>query len=152
MDWHLDITIESPFEDVISENSLRHVTENVLGHEGVEHPVELSLLITGDETVHELNRNYRQLDETTDVLAFAFQEDSDFPSPVDGITQLGEVIISAEQAERQAAENEHSLEQEIAILTIHGILHLLGYDHQNNKAEQAMRAREKEILDRLSRA
>ncbi len=122
--------------------------------EGFNLPAELSLFVTDDEEVRKLNRNYRGIDQTTDVLAFAFREDvegSAFPQPPDGVTHLGEVIISCPQAARQAEEQEHSLKQEVALLTVHGMLHLLGYDHDNSEEEQTMRAKEAKVLARLNR-
>ena len=149
MNWNLDITIEEPFDDQLSEEWFRRIVEQIMLAEAVDEPVELSLLITGDETVHELNREYREIDRTTDVLAFAFQEESDFPSIPDGAVQLGEVIISCPQAARQAEEQGHSLAREMSVLTIHGVLHLLGYDHQDNEEERVMKSRETEILAKL---
>jgi probable rRNA maturation factor len=76
--------------------------------------------------------------------------DSDFVSPPDNITHLGEVIISYPQAVEQAKEQGHSTEQELALLIIHGILHLLGYDHEKPEEEARMRAREKELLENVA--
>ena len=149
MSWNLDITIDDPFGERVPEAWLRHIVEQVLQTEGVEATCELSLLITGDTTVHELNQRYRQVGRTTDVLAFAFQEDEDFPSGPEGMVHLGEVIISLPQAEQQAKEQEHPLEKELVILVIHGVLHLLGYDHENQAEEAEMGAREAEILAKI---
>ncbi len=129
---------------------LRRIAEMTLVVAGICYPAELSLLVTGDHTLQQLNRTYRGIDETTDVLAFALaaEDSSFFPLP-DGITHLGEVIISCPQALRQAEEQRHSLQREIAILAIHGILHLLGYDHLQSEKEEEMISREAEILARL---
>ncbi|MCL0076083.1 rRNA maturation RNase YbeY [Dehalococcoidia bacterium] len=151
MSWILEIHIEEPFQDQVQDGWVRQAAEMTLVFEGIDYPAELSLLVTGDQTVRELNRTYRGVDETTDVLAFApGAEDSSFHLPPDGVTHLGEAIISCPQAARQAEEQKHSLKREFAILTIHGILHLLGYDHQQPGEEQAMIVREAEILARLS--
>lgn len=149
MNRELDITIDDPFEEEVSEEWLREAVGAVMDAEAVDYPAALSLFITGDETVQELNRNYRGIDETTDVLAFAFQEDPDFPVPPDSPVQLGEVIISCPQASRQAEEQGHSLNLEMAVLIIHGVLHLLGYDHEKEADELSMKTRETEILARL---
>jgi len=147
----IDIHIEEPFQDQVQDGWLRQAAEVTLVFEGIDYPAELSLLVTGDQTVHQLNRTYRGVDETTDVLAFALgAEDSSFRPPPDGVTHLGEVIISCPQSARQAEEQKHSLNREVAILTIHGILHLLGYDHQQPEEEEEMRVREAEILARLN--
>lgn len=150
LNWTLGIHIEDPFKEDVSDGWLRRAVETTLVFEGVDYPAELSLLVTGDETVHELNRTYRGIDQPTDVLAFALAEgDSSFHSPPDGVTHLGEVIISSPQAARQAEEQTHSLKRELAMLAIHGILHLLGYDHQQPAEKQSMSIREAEILARL---
>jgi probable rRNA maturation factor len=131
---------------------IRRAAESTLVSEQVEFPAELSLLITDDETVQELNRRYRGIDQTTDVLAFAFRDDpenSSFPPLADGVTHLGEVIISYHQAMRQAEEQGHPPKNELTILTIHGVLHLLGYDHEHSKQGKEMRAKEAKILASL---
>ena len=90
------------------------------------------------------------MDEPTDVLAFYMlpqgEGDDSFALPMDEVTRLGEVIISYPQAVEQAREQGHSLGRELALLIIHGILHLLGYDHEEPEEEAKMRAREKELL------
>ena len=107
MNANLDITIDEPFQKTVDEDWLREFVTQVLQVEQVDITSEVSLLVTGDETVHALNRTYRDIDGTTDVLAFALQEDKNFPSNPEGLVQLGEVIISLPQAERQAEEQEH---------------------------------------------
>lgn len=153
MKWNLDIQIDEQFRDRVSDGWLRQTMQAVLSSEGVGYPVDLSLLVTDDVIVNELNRMYRGIDRTTDVLAFALQEDSGdvaFPVVPDGISHLGEVIISCPQAERQAGELGHSLRYEMATLVIHGVLHLLGYDHERGTEEELeMEAREVSILTDL---
>ncbi len=149
MSWKLDITIDESFGHRVDEKWLRMVVEHVLRFEEVDITCELSLLITGDETMHELNRTYREIDKTTDVLAFAFQEDEEFQFSPDGLKQLGEVVVSLPQAEKQAKELGHSLEQEVAVLTIHGVLHLLGYDHESQEEQSEMSAKETEIASKI---
>lgn len=92
---------------------------------------ELSILLTDDEEIHRLNRTYRNRDRPTDVLSFS-QREGEFPGPA---VVLGDVVISIETAKRQAQERGHSLEGEILELLAHGVLHLLGYDHEISKAE-----------------
>jgi len=112
----------------------------------------VSLVFTDSEMVKQLNRNYRGVDEPTDVLAFYMlpqdEAGSSFALPPDGVTRLGEVIISYPQAVTQAREQGHSHERELALLIIHGILHLLGYDHEEPEEESKMRERERELLER----
>lgn len=152
MELFLDIDVRPPFGRRVRRAWLQRVVEEVLASEGVGYPAELSVVITDDETVRELNRTYRGIDSTTDVLAFAFQEEAEgsvFPSHPEGITYLGEVIISLPQAERQAEELGHPLKRELAALAVHGTLHLLGYDHEKPEDEGKMAARESEILARI---
>ena len=112
-------------------------------------PGELSVLITNDETVRRLNREYAGEDAPTDVLAFSLTEGEEFALP-DGVLRLGEVIISYHTAQRQAAEAGRPVRDEVDHLLVHGILHLLGYDHAESKEEERMRARERELLAAMS--
>lgn len=105
--------------------------------------MELSLLLTDDVTVKELNRTYRGVDSTTDVLSFS-QREGDMQDDWESL--LGDVIISVEQAERQAHEYGHSLNREIGFLTVHGVLHLIGWDHVLPDEEARMMAKTEEIL------
>jgi len=131
---------------------VKRIARQVLKAEGVAHPYEVSLVFTDSETVKQLNRDYRGVDKPTDVLAFYMLPhkgaDSPFALPPDGVTRLGEVIISYPQAVVQAKEQRHSPERELALLVIHGILHLLGYDHEEPEEESKMRTREREFLER----
>jgi len=114
----------------------------------------VSLVFTDSETVQRLNRDYRGVDKPTDVLAFYMlpqkEADSSFALPPNGVIRLGEVIISYPQAVEQAKEQGHSTKQELALLIIHGILHLLGYDHEQPEEEKLMRERERELLEKIA--
>ena len=105
---------------------------------------ELSMLLTGDREIHDLNLRYRGKDKPTDVLSFP-QDDT---QPAEGAPRvLGDVVISVETTERQAVEKGHSFERELTILLIHGVLHLIGYDHERGaKDAAAMRAMEARLL------
>jgi probable rRNA maturation factor len=107
------------------------------------------VLVTDDQTVRQLNLDYTGEDAPTDVLAFSLTEGEEFVSP-DGVLRLGEVIISYHTAQRQAAEAGRPVRDEVDHLLVHGILHLLGYDHAEAKEEERMRARERELLAALS--
>jgi len=156
----INVLIDEGFEGCLEANWLQSVAEHVLVSQGTGSGVELSLVIAGQERVQQLNRSYRGKDEPTDVLAFSMlsgEETSgtDFPpfvAPPDGVLHLGEVIISCPQALIQAEEHHHSLKREVAILIIHGVLHLLGYEHDKPELEQQMRAREADILSYIERA
>jgi probable rRNA maturation factor len=139
--------------DVPSPEWLRKVVEQTLVLEGASPSAEVSLLIAGQDRVHGLNRTFLGEDRPTDVLSFpmlsAAGDQAGFVSPPDGLVHLGEVIISFPQAVIQAAEHRHSARREIAVLTIHGVLHLLGYDHDVPEAERVMKVRERQILEKI---
>ena len=146
------IDIEAPYRRRLTQKWLHEVIDATLAAQKINRPVELSLLVTGDEEVHRLNREYRGIDATTDVISFALSENTDgtkFITPPDRISRLGEVIISYPQAARQAKENKQTIKAELAWLVVHGLLHLLGYDHQDDKAEATMRKREDKILKEI---
>ena len=104
---------------------------------------ELSIVLCDDATIHPLNRDYRGKDKPTDVLSFA-QREGEFAFLEDNL--LGDVIISMETTRRQADERGHSVETELRVLLVHGILHLLGYDHIVDDEAEIMEAKEREIL------
>lgn len=110
---------------------------------------EVSITFVNDEEIHELNAAYRNIDRPTDVLSFAFDEcGSDEPSysNISDVHILGDIIISFERAEMQAQEYGHSLDREIGYLVIHGLLHLLGFDHMQEEESKEMREYEERIL------
>lgn len=107
------------------------------------HQAELSLLLTDDATVKGLNWTYRGVDKTTDVLSFSQREGED---PDTWTDLLGDVIISVEQAQRQAVDYGHSVAREIGFLTVHGVLHLMGWDHERPDDEARMMVKTEEIL------
>jgi probable rRNA maturation factor len=152
MSEEVEIFIEEKFRGVMDGGRVKEIVRQILKAEGVASPYEVSLVFTDSESVQQLNRDYRGVDEPTDVLAFYMLPqkgtDSSFALPPDGVTRLGEVIISYPQAVVQAREQGHSPERELALLIIHGILHLLGYDHEELEEESKMRERERELLER----
>ena len=146
----LDVLVTSveAFERFVEIEDLRRIATGVLAAEGVS-AAELGVLVTDDEAVRRLNAEYAGDDETTDVLAFSLREGEEFVSP-DGVTRLGEVIISYPTASRQAAQAGRLVDEEMAHLLVHGILHLLGYDHVEAEEERVMLARTEELLAALS--
>ncbi len=112
---------------------------------------ELSLRLTDDAEIQELNANYRQKDQPTDVLAFAAL-DVDFPNPNADVEPLylGDLVISVETAIRQAEQQNHSLTKELAWLAAHGLLHLLGWDHPDDESLEAMLAQQDQLLQQIS--
>lgn len=104
-----------------------------------------SVILTDDEEVHYLNKTYRNIDRTTDVLSFALNDNGAFPGPVN---VLGDIFISIPKMKEQAIEYSHSEKRELSFLALHGLLHLLGYDHTKGpKEEEEMFGLQKEILN-----
>lgn len=152
--YEVPILIEAPFRGRLDRAALRRLAARVLRMEAIA-PAEVGLVVTDDETVRDLNRRYRGLDEPTDVLSFGHEpaahpfdklRTEPFVTPPDGVLRLGEVILSYPTAERQAREAGRSVQEEAAHLVVHGLLHLLGYDHEAPEDERRMRAREEALL------
>jgi len=133
---------------------LQSLTETILRKAGAA-GAGLSLMLVGDRFMRRLNRRYRRKDRTTDVLAFPVRKHSARPvprAPRLAPALLGDVVISLPQAERQAARAGHSLDRELTVLVVHGLLHLLGYDHERSAREaRRMSRREALVLRRMGR-
>jgi|FaiFalDrversion2_1042247.scaffolds.fasta_scaffold05124_1 probable rRNA maturation factor len=142
-----DVRIDPPFRREVSAAWLRRVARVALAAEGVR-AAEVGIFVTDDGTVRALNRAYAGEDAPTDVLSFSLQEGEGFPMP-DGLLRLGEVVISLPTARRQAQAAGRPLLAEMAHLLVHGLLHLLGYDHATPSQERRMRQRERDILSAL---
>ena len=147
----INVLIDEGLEECLEVSWLQSVAEQVLTAQGVSSEVELGLVITSQERVQELNRSYLGKDEPTDVLAFSMLpaggELPPFVPPPDGLLHLGEVIIAYPQAVIQAKEHGNAIKKEIAILIIHGVLHLLGYEDEKPELKRQMTSKEREILD-----
>ncbi len=114
--------------------------------------VEVGVRLTGDREMGILNRRYRGKNRPTDVLAFAMQEGPPLPGPRRDRVLLGDMVVSVQTAARQAARRGHSLEREMAILVIHGMLHLMGYDHERSAAAaRKMAAKERGLRRHLEK-
>lgn len=111
-------------------------------------PADVSVTIVDNEQIHELNKEYRQVDRPTDVLSFPLWEpDEDWVVVEEEETvPLGDIVISLAKAREQAGEYGHSVERELGFLAVHGFLHLLGYDHETPEQEREMFGRQEEIL------
>jgi probable rRNA maturation factor len=140
------ITIDEAFLRSVAGDRLTRIALGVLNGEKAEE-CELGIVVTDDETVRRLNREYAGDDHATDVLSFSLREGEEFVA-AGGPSPLGEVIVSYPTAERQAADAGHSVEDELSHLLVHGILHLLGYDHAEPADERKMMAREEALLGR----
>ncbi|MEE8420654.1 MAG: rRNA maturation RNase YbeY [Dehalococcoidales bacterium] len=152
----INVIIDESFTGCPGSEWFQAVIGRVLSAQKTGPDVELGLVITNPEQIRELNRRYRRIDRPTDVLAFAMADGEEseveptrFVTPPDDVQHLGEVIISYPQAVRQAQEQAHTAEMELAILVVHGVLHLFGYDHADPEPERLMKAREAEILGTL---
>lgn len=118
--------------------------------ENVEDGSEVSVTFVSNERIHEINREYRDKDAPTDVISFAMEELGEGEIELKGEELprvLGDIIISIQKAEEQAQEYGHSFIRELGFLSVHGFLHLLGYDHMEKEEEEKMFTRQKEILD-----
>ncbi len=118
--------------------------------ENVEDGSELSVTFVSNERIQEINREYRDKDRATDVISFAMEELGEGEIPLIGADMprvLGDIIISTAKTREQAAEYGHSFSRELGFLTVHGFLHLLGYDHEIEEDEKKMFSRQKELLD-----
>lgn len=146
MDLVLEISLEiEGFDDLVNEEEIRGYVEKVLEKEyDSKAPVYVSLLFTGNDEIQVINREYRDKDQPTDVISFAYHETEDFDiGPYD---ILGDIVISLERVVEQAKEYNHSPKRELFYVLTHGILHLLGYDHIEEEERKEMRAKEEEIL------
>jgi len=125
------------------------VARRLLRAEGQAQDTEVSILLTDDAYIAQLNSQYRHVEGPTDVLSFSQTEGDDEPMPGMEDNLLGDVVISVETAQRQAAEQANSLESEMDMLLVHGLLHLLGYDHAEPDEERMMFAKQDEFLKGL---
>ena len=123
---------------------IRRCCNAVLLMEEFGDSAEISVRFVDNEQIKELNNEFRDIDKATDVLSFPLGEDGVYDhNPATGAALLGDIVISMQRAMEQAEEYGHSLDREVAFLTVHSMLHLLGYDHVNGGLE-ALRMREKE--------
>lgn len=138
---------------------IRKCVEETLKTEGVTAPCEINVLVTNDAGIHAINLASREIDRPTDVLSFPMftfepgvlpENWDEFLDPETGLCPLGDMVISLERAVAQAKEFGHSTRREIGYLTIHSMLHLLGYDHMDDGPQKVqMRAREEEIASSI---
>lgn len=136
----LVIECSPTFEPQLDQAYLEHLAGAVLKGEEINDPVEISLLITDDTGISVLNQEYRNLDAATDVLSFSMLPGAGDPfiTPPGEAKQLGDIIISYEHVIAQAAEYGHPVQQELGELFVHGLLHILGYDHEKPDDAQVM--------------
>ncbi|MBO5218486.1 MAG: rRNA maturation RNase YbeY [Clostridia bacterium] len=152
MRHYIHFTNEQEIENVTAELRclVKAAVYAALAYEDFRRSAEISVTFTDNEGIREINREHREIDAPTDVLSFPIlgdDEDGDV-NPGTGAVILGDIVLSLERAREQAAEFGHSFTREVAFLTVHSVLHLLGYDHVNSEEEdREMRARQHAILD-----
>ncbi len=137
------INIESEFS--IPHDLLEHAANTVLDHESQPKDCDLSIVLTDNARLHELNLNYLGVDAPTDVLSFPASE----TDPETGVRYIGDILISIPRAQEQADAAGHPLDSEVQLLIVHGMLHLLGYDHAEPEEKARMWKAQSEILESL---
>lgn len=154
IEYEAEKKLEVPYEDII-----RDIVEASLDYEECPYEAEVNVVLTDNEGIREINRDYRQIDAPTDVLSFPmvdYETESDFGhvedavedyfNPETGELMLGDIIISVDKVEEQAAKYGHSETRELAFLVAHSMLHLCGYDHMEEEERERMEQRQREIL------
>jgi probable rRNA maturation factor len=130
---------------MVKDQALGNAAETVLNLVGVDDPTSLSIRITDDSEIRDLNNRYRGIDDVTDVLSF----EGDFDDPDLGSRYLGDIVISYPRAELQANKRGHQPIEEIQLLVVHGVLHLLKYDHADEEDKKQMWSLQKQIINKL---
>lgn len=129
---------------------IRRACIAVLREEKFEGDSEVSVTFVDNEEIRKLNKEFRNIDSATDVLSFPLGENGEYDvNPDTGAKLLGDVVISMERAQQQAIEYGHSLEREVCYLTVHSMLHLLGYDHMEPQEKAEMRMKEETVMERI---
>lgn len=133
---------------------IRKACTATLKLEGFDDPAEVSVTLVSDETIRDMNNKFRNIDASTDVLSFPLGENGVYDvNPETGAKMLGDIVISVEHALSQADLYGHGIEREVAFLTVHSMLHLLGYDHEPGGLQKTiMREKEEKVLDALGLA
>ena len=147
----MEIIFDSPFGEEYDwlEERYSVIAKTAFEMLGIKKNYEIDVSLVDDETIHEINRDYRGVDRVTDVISFAFNDDKDPKNAINGDdtqVMLGEILISLPQAIRQATEIGNSKERELSFLFTHGLLHLLGYDHMKKEDEEIMFPLQEKIL------
>jgi probable rRNA maturation factor len=149
--YTVEVQVEKPFcaQSYVEPEAIRQAAERTLRLQGVEEPCELVVLVTDDETVRKLNQRHRGVDAPTDVLAFPNVSQGPFVDAPGLSRYLGDVIVSFPRARAQATETAGDVCGELQLLVVHGILHLLGYDHQTEAERATMWRAQQMVLDDL---
>lgn len=145
----IHVQIQDRYETRVEPEVLREAAQRTLAQQRVEDTYDMTVVVTGDQVLRELNRRYCGLDTSTDVLAFPGESEGPFVAAPGSRRYLGDVIISLPRAEAQAARAENDLIAELQLLVVHGVLHLLGYDDQTESAGARMWELQQAVLDEL---
>lgn len=145
----VEVQVDEPFQERAPSELLRRAAQMTLAFCQVSESVELAVVVTEDGALQELNRRYRGVDAPTDVLAFPNETRGPFVSIPGAARYLGDVIISFPRAEAQALERGHPVLEELQLLVVHGVLHLLGYDDQEEMERTRMWEAQIDILHAL---
>ncbi len=162
MVFYVDNEVDAEFDFDIEEVA-KLVASKVLEEEGCEHEVEISLIITDDEGIQQMNSEFREIDRPTDVLSFpnvSYDEPGDFSvmdgeqkidllNPDTGNIMFGDIVINENRVRSQAQEYGHSQKREFAFLVAHSMLHLCGYDHMEEDEAKVMEKKQRDVLDKL---
>jgi len=146
MTYLINLDIDDEVEPRVDAAALSAMLEQVLAADAVEDGATLALVLSDDVLLQELNLRHREVDAPTDVLSFPADEGEDLPQHEGEPRYLGDIVVSVESVERQAAEVGLTAQAELAHVVLHGLLHLLGYDHEEPEEEAVMKAREEAVL------
>jgi len=143
----IDVQIAARYQDAVKPTVLRQAAQAALDRHCIKHHVELTIVITGNAQLRSLNRAFREVDAPTDVLSFATDE-----QPRPDTVYLGDVVISYPKAREQAQAGRHPVEAELQLLVVHGVLHLLGHDHNSEAEKNLMWKAQAAVLKKLGAA
>ncbi len=147
----MEVVFDNPYGKDFDwlEERYTEIAKVAFSYLNIKENYEVDVSLVDDETIHQVNRDYRNVDRVTDVISFAFNDDKDPKDQINSLEvqkMLGEILICLPQAKRQAAEIGNSLERELSFLFTHGLLHLLGYDHMTPEDEAIMFPLQEKIL------
>ena len=147
----MEVVFDNPYGKDFDwlEGRYTEIAKVAFSYLNIKENYEVDVSLVDDETIHQVNRDYRNVDRVTDVISFAFNDDKDPKDQINSLAvqkMLGEILICLPQAKRQAAEIGNSLERELSFLFTHGLLHLLGYDHMTPEDEAIMFPLQEKIL------
>ncbi len=156
IDYESEDRLDLPYETIIQE-----IVEEAVDYENCPYEAEVNVLLTDNEGIRQINRQYRQIDSPTDVLSFPMadydepadfdrleEQGADYFNPETGELLLGDIVISVDKVKEQALKYGHSESRELAFLVAHSMLHLFGYDHMEDEERKVMEGKQEEILER----